>query len=293
MEKNFTDKKFIPKNEDKKCAVTKKHSKNSCFTLESLIKITNAYNDKCKKSGMGKPITIIEDKKYLVRALTKALENVCSDQLCWLKQDFVKNLNDEEINKKTFKPKISQGRFEWLNTTNINEIMLQYEDLYKDYKFYGAVPINFDNLPYGIKEINFDELVAKGIKKLGFIFNLDHSWQSGSHWVAMFVNIDKLQCYFFDSCSDKPPAEVKVLMHRIISWYCKKYNISCKDIEKIYKDTLTYNQIRHQKKNSECGVYAINFLLRLLKGETFEYITQNITTDDEVNKCRPVYFRFK
>jgi hypothetical protein len=56
--------------------------------------------------------------------------------------------------------------------------------------------------------------------------------------------------------------------------------------------TIKFNQNRHQFKNSECGVYSINFILRLLKGETFENICSNITTDDQVNKCREVYFRF-
>ena len=62
-------------------------------------------------------------------------------------------------------------------------------------------------------------------------------------------------------------------------------------IEKKVK-TIKFNQSRHQFKNSECGVYSVNFILRLLKGETFEYICDNITLDDEVNKCRETYFRF-
>ena len=56
---------------------------------------------------------------------------------------------------------------------------------------------------------------------------------------------------------------------------------------------ISYNKIRHQFKNSECGVYSVNFILRLLKGELFDNICSNITTDDQVNECRKVYFRFK
>ena len=33
---------------------------------------------------------------------------------------------------------------------------------------------------------------------------------------------------------------------------------------------VEYNRNRHQFKNSECGVYSINFILRLLEGESFE-----------------------
>jgi Ulp1 family protease len=56
------------------------------------------------------------------------------------------------------------------------------------------------------------------------------------------------------------------------------------------KSDIQHNKIRHQQKGSECGVYSINFILRLLKGETFDEITNNITLDEEVNKCRKVYF---
>ena len=56
---------------------------------------------------------------------------------------------------------------------------------------------------------------------------------------------------------------------------------------------INYNKVRHQYKYSECGVYSINFILRLLKGESFDNICSNITTDAQINECRKTYFRFK
>ena len=38
---------------------------------------------------------------------------------------------------------------------------------------------------------------------------------------------------------------------------------------------IRYNQTRHQYKNSECGVYSVNFILRLLKGDSFDKITNS------------------
>ena len=58
------------------------------------------------------------------------------------------------------------------------------------------------------------------------------------------------------------------------------------------KLNVNYNKVRHQFKNSECGVYSVNFILRILKGETFDYICNNITSDDQINECRKFYFRF-
>ena len=56
-------------------------------------------------------------------------------------------------------------------------------------------------------------------------------------------------------------------------------------------NTIKYNKIRHQFKNSECGVYSINFVVRLVGGESFEDITNNITNDEKMNGCRKAYFR--
>ena len=50
------------------------------------------------------------------------------------------------------------------------------------------------------------------------------------------------------------------------------------------------NSIQHQKKNTECGVYSINFIIRLANGETFDDITKKITRDDDMNDCRTQYF---
>ena len=55
---------------------------------------------------------------------------------------------------------------------------------------------------------------------------------------------------------------------------------------------VRYNDVRHQYKNSECGVYSVNFILRLLKGETFDEIINIPTNDDKINECRKVYFTF-
>ena len=56
---------------------------------------------------------------------------------------------------------------------------------------------------------------------------------------------------------------------------------------------IRYNTNRHQYKNSECGVYSMNFIIRLLRGEGFAKIEKSKVIDDEMNKCRKVYFSKK
>lgn len=64
-----------------------------------------------------------------------------------------------------------------------------------------------------------------------------------------------------------------------------------KELENINEFDIRYNNIQHQIENTECGVYSINFIVRLVGGETFDEITKNITRDDFMNGCRKTYFR--
>jgi hypothetical protein len=304
-----------PNNE--RCAPTKNYNEGSCFTYEQLYKMAEAYNKNINNPDININKSMINldnpSKRDLVYALTDRLKNVCKDQLCWLTTEIVKNISDdnikEDIMKNTFRPKGPglQGNFKWLNTTNINNIMEQYEKKYPDFKFFGAVPIDFDELPQlGIKDMNFDELINDNITRIGFVFNLDRHNQSGSHWVALFCNLCKTQIYFFDSYGTRPKKEIRVLIDRIAKWCYenikkKKLDVSDNDTDVSYmtKDKknkyeklmgIDYNRSRHQYGNSECGVYSVNFILRLLKGESFENVSKNITTDDKVNACREEYF---
>jgi len=296
--------------EDQKCAPSKKYSDGSCFTVESLKDMAKAFN---KYIADGKiknknKITISDSKKQLLVQLDDRLKDICDDQLCWIKQDFVKYTdNPNEIIDFTFRPLGPQGRFTWLNTTNIDKVMKQYERLYNDFKFLGAVPMDFDDLPYlGIANLDFDKLYDSGKHRIGIVFNTDESWKSGAHWIALFFDISKFQIYFFDSYAKRPEKRVRKLVKRIAKWCVKKYNKkniepddsfmkpnAKNNIELMKGANILYNQNRKQFKNSECGVYSINFILRLLKGETINDIIGKELPDNKVNQCREVYFSFK
>ena len=174
-----------------------------------------------------------------------------------------------------------------MNTIHINEVMEQYEKKNQSFKFMGAVPIDFDKFErFGIKNLNYNDMLNKGKYQLGFIFNLDEHDQPGSHWVALYANLKEGQVYFFDSYGTRPEDRIRTLMRRIANWY-KTTNGKGSRNSKLH---VTYNKTRHQYENSECGVYSINFIARLLKGETFEQICGKKLPDRAVNKCRNVYF---
>jgi hypothetical protein len=287
-----------------KCAPDKKFNDDSCFTLESLQLIAKKYNEINNNK-----INITNNKKELVEQLTLAFSNKCNNQTCWLSLDLIKDLENEEISKYTFRPKGPKTNYEWLSTTNIDDVIEQYQKLYDDFVFLGALPNDFEELPLlGLSNINFDDFVRSKKYKLGMVINLDTHKQSGSHWVALYTDLSNNKLYYFDSVGNKPGRRIKRFNNKIFKYLLNKNfdtDLTINEIKKARKNPnnkynnilknidIRYNKYQHQKKNTECGVYSINFILRCVKGENFDDIIKNITPDDEINKCRQVYFRNK
>ena len=56
------------------------------------------------------------------------------------------------------------------------------------------------------------------------------------------------------------------------------------------KNNFHENVQRHQYKESECGVYCINFITHLLNNQTFENYNSVKRPDDSIFQFRDVYF---
>lgn len=274
------------------CAPNSAYSGASCIAtevLESMIdEYNNVHDDKIDISSFQtlKQISPVSYKTLLVKSLRHKLKHYCDDQVCWATLPFFEKMKNkkhwEMLHKYTFKPSGPKNSNEWLNTVHINDIFAQYELVYKDFKFFGAVPLDFDDLPYlKIKNIDFGQLINNGIHKIGFIFNMDTHDMPGSHWVALFANLSKGEIDFVDSVGAPPPVEIKRLIKRIFL-FCKSNNTNT---------NIYVNTTKHQKGNTECGVYSCSFILRLLGGESFQNIVATPIPDAEIKKCRFKYFK--
>ena len=198
---------------DKKCAPGKKYESGSCFTLDDLKKIALKFN----QIHQNNKIKIVDNKKKLLRSLIKNMEKEtgCLKQICWLETTIFKNINNDDIKYNTFRPEGPLNN-DWLSTTNINNVINQYQQKYKDFLYLGTVPYDFDDLPQlGISNINFNKLLNEGKIKIGMVINLDKHDQSGSHWVALYANLLKNQVYFFDSYGMRPEKRIRALMRRM------------------------------------------------------------------------------
>lgn len=284
----------IPKDEDDcKCAPHLTFENGSCIPTNILIKLANAFNLHCEEINnnnlikMHDGLELLHSEEYKLYLLFELGKRFKSSQHDWIKHkctQFMTNDEKDELEYNIFRPDGPQGKFEWLSTFDINFTLSQYETKYPDFQFLGAVPIDFnelDRLPF--KKMNFDDLYKNGKKRIGVVFNLDESWKNGSHWVSLYFDLEKGQIFFSDSYAMMPEKQIIDFIRRIEQYL--------KNVRKISEPDIKYNKMQHQRGNSECGVYSINFILRLLKGKTFEHITRKRLTDEKVNKCRMVYFK--
>ena len=80
----------------------------SCFSRESLLKIAkawNRYNDSGNEVGnKADNIKIYRNisSKRLKNVINTKLRNKCKEEWCWIQQEFIKRLNDDEFQEFTF-----------------------------------------------------------------------------------------------------------------------------------------------------------------------------------------------
>ena len=276
-------------NNDTRCAPGIEYKSGSCMDVEILSALAHAYNKEYpnKKIELDDKWIVLNADKYKRYLVFNLKQRIDKPQREWENMKFAKTVNKEIRNKledSTFRPMGPQGKFEWLNTIQIEEVQKQYQNLkYEDYEFLGAVPIDFDLINNKFKNINFKEYVDKGKTKLGVVFNLDKHDEPGSHWVGLYMDLKKGQIYFFDSYGTTPEPEIQAFMRKA-SRYLESTGMKPSDID------MRWNKVQHQRKGSECGVYSINFILRMLRGDNFDDLCKNPVSDEKINRCRRKYF---
>lgn len=261
----------------------------SCLSRKSLVKIVEVWNqehdDKIKLNKTA-------SSSSLWKQINGKMKHKCQDEWCWIQQEFIKRLNNEDI-QNAYRPTMPkswhQNKYEWLKTDDIENVMDQYEEAHPDFYFIGPVPIDFDK-PYGIGhcvvdelcKINLTEVYDEGYRKIGIVFNLDPHDKPGSHWVSMYCQLKGKNkgIFYFDSYGIKPPNEVETLMKRLQN-QGNLLNLNLK---------IKVNNVRHQYKNSECGVYSIFFITELLGGTSFNKLIKSPILDEKMNRKRSYYF---
>lgn len=244
----------------------------TCLTFPALIRVGKKLNLNVSKYNIKNRSKLIKDIKYAFKKRNDCNHNI---DICILKN---KSTFDKYI-LDSFKPLRPKGKNTWLSTIDINDVMKQYEKKYTNFIFMGAVPIDFDYIYDEFSNINLKQL-CKLKKKIGFVFNTDPSYESGEHWISMFLDLCDNTLCFYDSVGTFPPYQISNFIKRLIN--------QANDIN--IKLNLYINSIEHQTGNNECGVYSLYFLISRLEGKTCNDIFNNKINDKEMNKYRKKFF---
>ena len=276
------------------CSPLYNSNNNTCYSLNDLKEIAKKFNN---QNTTQHKIKLTQNKQQLYKALVKANYNECgNNEYCWLKQNYMYINNDIKKFLIKFRPSMPDNWKEtpnyWLNTYNLINVMVQYEDKYKNFKFLGVHPIDFSFkqnnicISENMCNININDLYKKKIYKLGGIFNLDRHYQSGSHWVSLFANINlkskNYGIYYYDSNGRNAPLEIRKFALKLIT---ENFDITKKKMH------FFQNNIRHQLENSECGMFSLYFLDQSLKNINFnKFIMNKYLNDKFVFNLRNKFF---
>ena len=116
----------------------------TCYNDETLLKIRELWNSR-------HPDSKIDSKESydIWKNVKNNMQDVCSNESCWIKQIVNDNKVNKEIISYTFAPtspkEWKKNPNEWLSSIDIVKVMKQYEKAYTCFEFIGPSPIDFDS----------------------------------------------------------------------------------------------------------------------------------------------------
>lgn len=260
----------------------------TCYSDKSIDKIKQLWNLRHSDDKI-----LDNDTKEIWNKLKARMNNVCNSEACWLRQKFMEGKVDKEMLNYTFSPNAplewKKKPNTWLSSTDIIGVMNQYEKKYPFFEFLGPSPIDFDKTKmFGecvweeICRFNVENMLKQSKKKIGMIFNTDPHNKSGEHWIALFLDLERKFLFYFDSVAQRTPSPIMRLIERIIG-QLNNLNIKVKIIK---------NNVPHQKKNTECGVYCLYFISQLVKNVSPDFFLRDRITDDQIHSFRKYFFNY-
>lgn len=287
------------------CAPGRDALKQSCLTLTELQSVASLYNNEVKNDKRRIPTRAFASRELLIKHLNKRFN--CKKRDCWINQDMVKSSQVYSALQSTaYKPakpsSWKSNEREWLNTVDILKVMKQYEEKYKTFSFQGVFPINFTEKDTMQKDVcivqkmcnfNIKDLKERGITCFGMVLNLDRHNEPGSHWVSIFCCLDPSDqkygiCYY-----DSGGSTMKK-----ISKYVKEFiKTVVTQVNDRGKFRVKHNHIRHQFQDTECGIFAMLFIILCLRScpaETYMDVKNkmpNDKNDDGIHKYRSFFYR--
>ena len=232
----------------------------TCYNNETLHKLRDGWNARHPDARVE-----TNDPEEIWIAMKERMRGMCRNEACWLKHITGVSIADDA----TFAPEAPKSWIrdpdEWLSSEEIENVMKQYEHKFPAFEFLGPSPSDYSAPKLAgvcvweeLCNFSLKKYLDSGTTKIGVIFNTDPHTEDGSHWVSLFINIAPSNNYifFFDSTGDRPQKEIREFV-KTVTQQGRAAGIRFKYYE---------NRKQHQKRNTECGMYALYMIANLIKG---------------------------
>lgn len=229
----------------------------------------------------------INDGDTIKKLTTIKNELNCDSESCVLTHVKLKNkgIDTRGILDEFFKAEGPRNSIELLSNFNIDDVLENYRKKFPKFYHVNYQTIDFAEHNTELATINFvDMLKNKEYDCLGVVLNTDVSTGPGKHWFALFVDMRKspITFEFFNSSGRLPVQEMQIwLIEKVVA--CRKEGVDAENI--------IASKIQHQKKDTECGPYALFYIWSRLNNVPVEVFEKRRITDEEMIEFRKVIFR--
>lgn len=299
-------------------ACSEKIVEGTCLLQKEVRDIAKWYNDKISNSDPKKSkskssgptdawLSLRMNPNDLLRELHSRLGTKRGEEYLWINCGIVPS--SSEIGKHlkdAFRPMmprswIANDRM-WLSNFDIEKVMRQYEDAFPEFWMVGVFPMDFAHVlddggcvSMEMCGLNAETMLKNKKTHAGIVLNLDKHVQTGSHWVACYIDISpdspNYGFFYYDSVAKPPPLEVRSFAQSILEDVHKIRGSDSDESGKKQFD-VRFNRNRRQFKNTECGVFTMFFLVCCVYRELdFDTICEEMGNDDDLHTLRSVFFR--
>ena len=173
----------------------------------------------------------------------------------------------------------------WLSNVDIDAVLFQYEEVDPTFAFMGTFPLDFSTARKGNGTCMFNNMCTFAVAQLpphktkfAMVINTDSHDKSGRHWIALFCRLNE-GIFFFDSYGHKPPVAVARFMANV-----------ARDMHRSNPNFhVAHNTRGIQKLHSECGVFCVVFVVRMLDDNvSFDRLCRTMEDDGDIQMLRKI-----
>ena len=183
----------------------------------------------------------------------------------------------------------------WLSNVDIDSVMKQYERVMPGFDYLGTWSSDFSEYARGLARrcvhMCTPSPLTQAVRKrrlAAAVVNLDAHTGPGTHWVAFALDGRgrEPRVMYYDSTGRPPP---KTWLTGS-AWALIAAAMPTRKGRHRLLAGARYNRNRHQRGNSECGVFSIMMIDALIRGVSFEDHCASPTRDADAFQKRHAFF---